>query len=220
MKKWFQTIVVLSLTLVVSDALAYSDRGTVPTGRVLNALVTAKSLGLRAQKLEVRTKKELEKLKKKSPLKFDELMADNLNNSAEYQGWIYEVRDGSKSTEKAKAIAKLQLREIFQKNWSALKSTTVNTNATDNWKEFEPNLVEQLNNIVYHSRDKKGRYVFVVDQWATAYVSKDFKETQWILHIHSMYDGNKLQAGAENITVPKESAKALRSRRSSDDLDL
>ncbi|MCB0394597.1 MAG: hypothetical protein KDD25_08555 [Bdellovibrionales bacterium] len=206
-------IMALAITFVTTVSWGYADRGTEKTQNVGKELSKASKNGLVSSRTENRTKREFEATKKKAPLKFDEMIADRLSNTDEYQGWLLEVRDGKSKVEKAKSIAKQKLFEVVEKRWSDLKNTTLNENTDDDFKTFKSALRYKLNGMIYRSQTRENRYVFIVDEsgvgtWATAFVSPDLKTVEWSIEVNGMYDGNKLAAGMEKVTVPIENDTA------------
>jgi hypothetical protein len=200
------TVATLMVSYWSNSAHGYTAKGTSKISSVNIEVVKAKKLGLSESKSAAKTKKEFGELKKKSPLKFDELMADNLGNPSEIQGYLYEVRDGIDKVEQAKILAKSKLFEAVKERWSDVKNTTLNEDTAEKFEDFSSPLKIELEKIEYRSQTRSNTFVFVVSDWATALVSSDLRSVDWVLRINGMYDANKLQAGMEAVTVPDPDA--------------
>jgi hypothetical protein len=187
--------------------------------RLLNK---AKNEGLQPTKREVRIKDQLEALKKKDYDAFKEALNNRLANSASYQSYLYEVRDGRKSVEKAKILAAYKIYETFRKHWKNLQTTIINEAAEKTFEEFAPYLKHKLEKIRYRApigkASSKG-YFFTVGGWANVRISKNHRVADVTIDIASRFDSNKVASGVEQVSISRQNYaenKSFRPRRSDD----
>ena len=183
---------------------AYTHSGTDVTIDIPSVLNQSSKFGMVPTSSEIRVKNELLQLKQSNPLEFQEKLANHFMNTAELQGWLFEVQDGIDSVGKAKTIAKWSLYQALQRNWSQIRTISINASAFQTWTEFSPYLIDRLNTIQYHSKDRQNNFVFSVENWGRVMVSPNFQSASWILNADSRYDGNRLQRGLINVRVPRE----------------
>lgn len=189
-----------------SIASAYTQSGTEITNNISSVIRQSSQFGMVPTSSEIRVKNELLQMKKSNPLEFHQKLTDSFMNTAELQGWLFEVQDGMDQVAKAKSIAKWSLYQALQKNWSQIRTISINSNASQTWSEFSPYLVDRLNTIHYQSKDRENNFVFAVEDWGRVIVSPNFRSARWILNADARYDGNQLERGLGNIRIPRKSA--------------
>ncbi len=193
------------LVFSLSTAQAYRSQGVENIRNMKQSLKEAEELGLKISNREKILKKDLQRLQKKKPEEFKVKLEGKLENSNEYQGYLYEVRDGLDKTEKAKQLAKLVLYKKVQEDWDILKTTILNNYGASNFKDFSKKMVEQLNAGVYVPA-KQG-FSYEVGNWGIAMVLPSLQTVRWKVQFSSKYDGNVLEEGADKIKIDDGSGK-------------
>lgn len=182
----------------------YTQVGTEVTANIQRTLNQSLKFGMRPTLSETRVKEELLRLKRQNPLEFRQKLADAFTNTAEFQGWLLEVQDGVEQVAKAKSIAKWSFYQALQRNWPQVKTISININASEDWTDFAPYLIDKLNGIQYQSKDRQNNFIFVVEDWGRVMVSPNFRSASWRLNVDSRYDGNQIQRGLMNMRIPRE----------------
>ncbi len=193
------------LFLSLSSAYAYRSQGVENIRNINKSLKEAEALGLKISYREKTLKKELQKLQTKKPGEFKARLEKKLENSADYQSYIYEVRDGLDKTEKAKQLAKLILYQKVKEDWDILKTTILNNYGASSFNDFSKKMVEQLNSGTYVPA-KQG-FSYEVGSWGIALVLPSLKTVRWKVQFSSKYDGNVLEEGADKIKIDDGSSK-------------
>lgn len=166
----------------------------------------AVKLGIYMTAQELQYKREIQKIQKSSPKKFQQMVLNDLENPADYQGYLYEVYLGKAKSQKAKKLAQYAAYHAVLKNWKLLKTTVINESAVKKFSQFKPVLLKKLQNtqlILKKNNDKIhfDEYRFVIPDIGAVVVSKNLKRVEWDIRISNKADRNKLIPGAEDIQV-------------------
>lgn len=202
LKSFILSIVFLG-TLAAPNAFAYKSNG-VQRVNPFSAVKRADKEGFAVPAEERAIKKELLKLKRTNPKEFEKKLSQGLENPANYQSYLLEIKMGLQKTENAKKIAKLQLYKEIEEDWDIIKTTALNTRVDKTFATFKPKLKTDLNQLNYIKFEDG--YVFQVGLWGSVTVSKNLKNILWKIDFSSKYDENVPEEGAENIKILEESA--------------
>ena len=160
---------------------------------------------------ERKVKAEIENLRKTNRLKFEQTLGNSLENSARYQSYLFEIRDGRSKVENAKIIAKHHMYQAIQNNWEDLKRTVMNSNGAPSWKAFEPDLRSKIDEVIYTpmKRSNKGeeQFGFSFRDWGQVVVTRPRKGAptlKWVLTVNSNRDGIETPPGLDQIQVADE----------------
>jgi hypothetical protein len=200
----------LSLLVLLSSlsANAYIQSGELKKPSLDAELKKASKLHLLIPYDESAVKNGLASMKKRNVKKFSQELSEPVINPENWQSYLYEVRDGRPNIDRLKLLATYELYKAVEKNWADLRSTILNDVAAPNWKNFEPYLRHILSNVEYVPNPKaKGLYAFRVGSWGIVNIrekNKKIVRVGWNIDVGSNYDDNKLEPGAEGITVKQD----------------
>lgn len=187
----------LSLILAASLAQAYTfkeENKPISSSKVLSEAVV---IGLTPHRPEIEAKRELRTWTDRTMKKHMEAPPESL---------LLEVKNEQAGLDDAKVIARHQLYKAVEKHWNRIKDSSLNENASESFAKFSNYLKRDLDKLEYiDSKDPKG-YMFALP-WADIRVDKKLKKVSYVIRIGSHLDGNRLEEGAEKITVPERSAE-------------
>lgn len=217
-----KTFCVLALTLAAmfpfSSIAVIKSEPLVPI-RSSTELKKAKSM-FPLSRNEIEKKDALEELRRHNRKAFQEELAKNLTNPDDIQSYMYEIRDGRKTIEKAKQLSQLIIYQAVKRYWqNGLDETILNDVGAKSFQEFEPFLLRNLKTIVYVPREqneiakkifsKFGRsfehkIYFQIGDWAQIIVTEKSGKLQklsWIVDVSSPHSENKMPSGWQNIRI-------------------
>ncbi len=193
-----KTTALFTLILTASLAQAYTFKEENKPISSAKALSEAVSIGLTPRRQEIERKQELRTWTDRTVKKHMETGAP--------EALLLEVKNERAGLEDAKVIARHQLYRAVEKHWNRIKDSSLNETAVDSFAKFAPYLKRDLDKIEYiDARDPKG-YKFALP-WADVRVDKKLKKVSYVIRIGSHLDFNRLEEGAEKITVPERSAE-------------
>jgi hypothetical protein len=199
-------ILILSIVFIAPSVYAYRYQQKDIRINPYTAMKQAKSLGLKPHWKENSVKTQIERMKKKDAKAFETALTQKYQNPAQYQSYLYEIRDGRKAVEKAKTIARLQIYNTIRKNWSDLKKTILNSHAASEWKEFSVYLKGKLQNLHYVPGKKaNSQFVFLVDDWGLVKVQRNLRKADVKLLVGARLDANQTPPGAAAIQISSDS---------------
>ena len=147
------------------------------------------------------------KTKRTNPKEFDKKLAQGLENSSQYQGYLLEIKEGLQKVENAKKIAKIQLFNKIKGDWDLIKTSALNTRVDKTFNGYKAKLKSDLNELYYVKFDDG--YVFQAGQWGYVTVSKSLKNVNWRVEFNSKYDKNQLEEGAEDIQIQEDGGSGM-----------